>query len=194
MEVVIHCTPSRKFAGQLPPLATGLQDIEDGVQHLAQAQCSGSTDRRQGEKGLQTTPGPFTQIARIPLLPFFCVMLSFVLGEIAIDSIIKISFQTASNRAAANTSTAASHAPPPTGLSRAAHEVGSRHSSSVHMSQKDLTDLPNLSALAGCQPSRGTHPAYMYRRAHGKRGYWAVSGRTLGNLESAFVNGRAGPT
>lgn len=71
VKVVIDGRPGRKLAGQLPPLAAGLQHVQNRVDHLPQAHLPGPAHRRHRQQRLQAAPSAVAQMARIALLPFF---------------------------------------------------------------------------------------------------------------------------
>ena len=62
-EIVVDRCPGRELARKLMPLATRPQNIENRVQHFAQAQFAGTAPLGTRQVPVQTAPRPLTRVA-----------------------------------------------------------------------------------------------------------------------------------
>lgn len=64
-EVIVHSRPGWEVAGQLTPLTTGLEHVEDGIDDLAQAQLRGAPHPGARQQRLDRLPSAVAEVAGV---------------------------------------------------------------------------------------------------------------------------------
>jgi hypothetical protein len=72
--VVVHGSPRWKVPRQLAPLTAGLEDVEDRIKNLAQAQCARAAQKEFGQQGPDGVPGPVAEVTGVAFPTVFLRM------------------------------------------------------------------------------------------------------------------------